>query len=772
MRRRFIFLISLIFCSLISFPQYLFAAPASTIELHASVGFQGEYKDELIPVQVEVKNKGDHFQGKIQIRTDQNNQRESASIERSIDLSPGTTKMVQLMMPADLDPAYVTVLDGNQSIVSTRLVPQKLLQNTTIGIVSDQATAVQQIRNQATSTNGSTRIYDLKLKDIPIHGQIWSGLDVLVIDPLQEQSLSVDQIKAIETWVWKGGKLLVGGGKSTAYFGAFERFLPMKLLADTGSLQAKATPTSPEKNITYSKNQMQAEGKVMLTLDQQALISKRTLGEGRIYVAAYPLSQASLADLTTDSRINQELYSYHRDQASEDRSPLQGKSITENNSWAFLNALKNQAEKYGPSKSILITFFLTYLLGLFIIYFWIRYRKKQVAKLWLVIPITSILFSVLYYVYSDFSRGWTLPIYQYGYAILDNSGQAKIRAYTSFISGSADEYEVETKQSFAYPMLRENETINSSKKEVAAFLDPDQDASIRFPDVPQWTMRSFLQEGIRSLGGTLQAKVEEDGNGMFSIDVINQTKFPIKDVSLFVKNHQLHVGDLQPKQSKVVQMSKKDYEQWIRTSYGQTNTWSLTKYRRNMVEELFRSEPLVVKNDINVVGWVHQPLLPSQIKDHSSTLSGEFMVVGNSISVANQQKEIFYSQGLLKPEVISASDEYSIYNNDGKSQSVQMSKPGEVIFSFTLDHQMESLSRIELTQVNPSFAVNQGKTIPALKSVPSWMFEFYNWKTNKWEYPINQMDKMAYLSPNQEIHLRVIGAYFSLPSLIVEGRVH
>ena len=269
-------------------------------------------------------------------------------------------------------------------------------------------------------------------------------LDTLTISGVDTSRLSPAQVNAIQSWVSRGGKLIVTGGplwqETAAAWPA--NFLPLQpggtaTLADLTSLQNFA-PSSEllEGSAVIATGRLQPDAISHAAQTEIPLIAERSYGFGKvIYFTVDP----TLAPIRTWTGAG-ELYKVLL--GSSDDTPPWSQGFSE---WSSANDALNTIEGLGmPSYLLVCGFILVYILVIGPInFYWLRKRQKHDAA-WLTIPVLVILFTAAILLVSSSVMGNRpiinrLTIVQ----VWENSDRAGVNGLVGVFSPQRETYSLE-----------------------------------------------------------------------------------------------------------------------------------------------------------------------------------------------------------------------------------------------------------------------------------------------------------------------------------------
>ena len=395
-----------------------------------------------------------------------------------------------------------------------------------------------------------------QLAQLPPRSEALRSLDVLILNSSDTSQLSAEQAQAIQTWVQQGGRLVIGGGALVQDTVSGLLTLPLPLKASTtqkissaAGLQALAGSDQPEPaagEYIAAVGELSSTARLLAGDSTQPLVVESQVDKGYIDMVALDLSQAPFEGWSGAPAFWQNLFgpgaSYPAWQPPDLSSRQQMAS-------QMGYALQNLPMLDLPSVKGLAL-----LLGLYILvigplnYLVLRW-KKSLHYAWVTIPVITLIFSL-----SAFGLGYAMhgaDVFVNKTAVIETSPNGS--NYTSFIglfSPAQSSYQIEIPgDGLVSPMSPyynpwdsfSQENAVASPREVR--LVQSEPALVRGLSIEQWSMQSFMIEGLAFDFGTLDSDLRMEGS-LLTGEVHNRTNFPLSDVTLVFNRRFQRLGDL------------------------------------------------------------------------------------------------------------------------------------------------------------------------------------------------------------------------------------
>jgi hypothetical protein len=286
----------------LSLTLFLFPARATALAknspmvlptLQLTVGFEDDSRvDYWTPVQVALSNEGSNFSGVVSVTTYAGFSRQAVvsstlpwSYQASVDLPHGTQKQINFNLPFYETPAVprgilATLSDNKGKVVTTQTATPFALHSGSllIGILSDHTAESPEFSPLSTvslpDSGRAIELATLNASTMPDVAEVLDNFDVIVLDDFTTNTLSHNQLTALQTWINRGGAFIVIGGSDwQRTLGTLPPQLLPVVLHGTGVLPA-GTHLLPTGSPTIAETGQKATSD---TLRQPILISTATL---------------------------------------------------------------------------------------------------------------------------------------------------------------------------------------------------------------------------------------------------------------------------------------------------------------------------------------------------------------------------------------------------------------------------------------------------------------------------------------------------------------
>lgn len=197
-------------------------ASAATFELEVTYGLNNTVRvGRSAAFNVTVTNNGNDFEGTVQIIV--NDRSRNYMYEKDISISKGATKTVSITIPMQnyTTAANVRIADSKGRVKQAKTVSVKVakaLLDFNIGVLSDDFSALSYLEGIVLYTTNygdiGTHIYEMDETNFPEDAEAFDLLDAVLISNFSTDRLSTAQLDAFNSWVEKGGILIIGTGST------------------------------------------------------------------------------------------------------------------------------------------------------------------------------------------------------------------------------------------------------------------------------------------------------------------------------------------------------------------------------------------------------------------------------------------------------------------------------------------------------------------------------------------------------------------------------
>lgn len=403
-------------------------------EIKVSYGIQGKYRAmKYIPVTVEVNSLERDFIGEIEVRVASSNMGTYDAYSKEVSLTKGEISKVTIPVKVLENSSKMTVnivengkvLSQKKTLISSGRVTET---NVFTGVLTDDATSLGYIGNvKFDSSRGFEGTIENVYLDENIIGENnlnIDGLDAIIINNYNMSNLKKEQYDAINSWINKGGTLILGAGANESKtIGSIDKdFLQVK---SNGVKEENLTLVEDNLKLITSNLEVKDE-KIKNGTSEKPLVYSIEKGRGEILITTFDLG---LEPLISSKDASQFLSLILTDAAN---------SIFDKNmNGGYMGQGYYRARELMQSipinemvgtKSLIIVFGLYALIIGVVLYIILKKLNKRDLT-WIAIPAISIIFALVVYFMGSSTRVNDIILNQNNIVSVDKDGKGLAKGY-------------------------------------------------------------------------------------------------------------------------------------------------------------------------------------------------------------------------------------------------------------------------------------------------------------------------------------------------------
>lgn len=485
-----------------------------------------------LPIRAVVENQGSDFEGEIQILVSRQND-ENTMFGREISVAAGETKTVEIPVFLDFinNTIYARVMEEDKEIAGTKMTLSVKGASAVAftGLLSDQPEELSYLNDKK-----SLQTFDLTAKTFPENEKMLDSLDVIVMDNFDSSQLSDQQYDTLKKWIQNGGSLVMGTGSNVKK--VFHRFQDEFL---SGNVQEG----EDNQAVIAIDGAIRAEDQVIPYLT----VSK---GKGNVIIFERAMTEYSSKENTAN--MISEIYSALSDTK---RTQLANEEMqnTDYYNYSARNCIGSLSRKLLPKVSDYAIVLLIYCIVAGPILYFVFKKWDKRNFLWLVIPMTALVFSGVIYLIGGKTRV-TKPFANYlTVSRLSGSGQMTSNDTTFFgiLAAKNQKYEFRVAADRNLTMLSDTDEYygdgttkkpDFSKYKTGMVMGADVSKLIlNHKDIFSWTC--FKDESVSQEEGSFSYDLTCDQSKTTG-SITNQLGYNLENVTLYAGNELYFVGDL------------------------------------------------------------------------------------------------------------------------------------------------------------------------------------------------------------------------------------
>ncbi|MBA7479266.1 MAG: hypothetical protein GH155_07460 [Spirochaeta sp.] len=587
-----------------------FTLSASDLTTDLMLGFNGSIKlGSRAPVSVSLINSGKEISGELKLELKQGSlfQQElyTVTYSRKIELPANSRKRYFFVLPfkSFTLPLRVSITSADQRIFEREIDLKQHLSREQLILVLSRRISLDFLK--AFSAEPARVIYPHP-EYLPESWNGYEGVDLLVLHDISLAHIRPVQVRAIEEWLYSGGRLVITGGVHilSRDNSPIKELMPVELLG-IEVLDRPGALELPEKLPVVDSRLI--SGKALLKEEDTPLIVRQKRGKGFIFFMAFDSSEAPLSDWPGKVALWQQMLS----QESTGLYPDPGIEEKRGDAELLLSGLVKNPELKYPPHTVLLAFLLGYLGLQLLLIGGPLLKKRRPALKWLLVMSLSFLFAASgYYLFNQLLfREETALI---SLAVIEPSwqqGLARVKGELALISSCNRDYQLKiaNKDTAVTQWLPGHKLKPAYSFEVRR----QSDTAVLIVRMGELRARYFRLDTVIDLpiGGKIQ-----EGDGIVTLRVENRSSFTISGAVLSARGSIFKIGALPPGVTKITTGSPltgpaADGTVVSALIYGSNlqGRGGLESGMKEAMLESLRSRELA---DIMIIGWIKEQVLP------------------------------------------------------------------------------------------------------------------------------------------------------------------
>ena len=403
-------------------------------EIKVSYGIQGKYRAmKYIPVTVEVNSLERDFIGEIEVRVASSNMGTYDAYSKEVSLTKGEISKVTIPVKVLENSSKMTVnivedgkvLSQKKTLISNGRVTET---NLFTGVLTDDATSLGYIGNvKFDSSRGFEGTIENVYLDENIIGENnlnIDGLDAIIINNYNMSNLKKEQYDAINSWINKGGTLILGAGANESKtIGSIDKdFLQVK---SNGVKEENLTLVEDNLKLITSNLEVK-DAKIKNGTSEKPLVYSIEKGRGEILITTFDLG---LEPLISSKDASKFLSLILTDAANG--------IFDKNMNGGYMGQGYYRARELMQSipineivgtKSLIVVFGLYALIIGVVLYIVLKKLNKRDLT-WIAIPAISIVFALVIYFMGSSTRVNDVILNQNNIVSVDKDGKGLAKGY-------------------------------------------------------------------------------------------------------------------------------------------------------------------------------------------------------------------------------------------------------------------------------------------------------------------------------------------------------
>ena len=540
------------------------ASENSKIEINTTYGIEGKYKgSDSIPVNIDVSNKTEKdIKGTVEVRVNSNDGDTYNAYAKEVVIESGKTEHITIPVKLGKEnkKATVVLLEKNKEVAKKKMLVDSgrvLDFDLFIGTLTDDFNGISYLGDMNFQYDKSKYgdLGDGKVTNVPLSldqlaGNIgnFEALDVIVINNFSISKLEEVHYKNLNNWVKNGGTLIIGTGVNVNKTASEISSKLLDLTVD--GKEDKSINILGDNLIATVANLSIKNSKEELESGSDTLIYSVQKGKGNIYVATFDLGTEPIASFKGNKEVWQNILISGLNEKLENYQ-MHG-VYYDNNSSSMVPMDKE------INFTVISLVFLIYVLSIGLGAYFILKKIKKNEYLWIVIPVLSIVFTVVIYGIGSSTRFKDIILNQVNIINVDEDGVGIVKGNIGIANKSKDDLLVEEVEGttleyitnyYGYSMDEKSEPTKLGVRTIYK----NEKAFYEFKDNGALNIRNFSIVGREESVGKLETKLNYVNEGI-SGTIRNNLDCNINKLLLVSGNNIWDLGDI--KEGKDIKINK------------------------------------------------------------------------------------------------------------------------------------------------------------------------------------------------------------------------
>lgn len=521
-----------------------------------------------MPITLTVGNTGKDFSGVLRVIVPATYEKQSIAYEKTVAIPSGGNKSFSVLIP-DIDAvAYLRVELENEKgkiLYSKQMQFQSMIvgQNAVVGILSDDYQGLNYFDGVTIDvgySSTSTKVLRLTADNIPELGEGLSTCNYILIDNYNTTQLSQEQKNAIMSWVSDGGVLILGtGSKASVVMGGLQEYLGA-VSVNGLTKQDVLVMDSYEDAKPVDVAGITGDGwtDVQGTIATGAAAIQSGYGKGSILILSYDLAMEPIVGWRNVNSILAKNILENAGTEYTNNQIVYDSGVAYEN-WDLQSAVKGVDRNRVPNALLYGGVFFVYVICIGPVMYLILKAKDRREKMWIVMPVIAVVFTVVIY--------GTSMLYRIHKPFIDavsfvefNQGTITNRTFMTIQSPKTKAYTIDLSEGYQLVSAREDTTYSSSY----ASGSTDYACGVRSEGMAAQLVvkpsMAFTQQHIKTQketyqpGSDLVTNLSCTLNG-FTGTVTNQTGYDLKNVVICYNSYYVYLGDLKNGESANIELT-------------------------------------------------------------------------------------------------------------------------------------------------------------------------------------------------------------------------
>lgn len=618
------------------------------LEVEAEIGLNNKIKQEKgAPLKVTITNHGDDFSGDFVIDAELSYQIGSALVY-PLDIASGESKTFDTFLegfseelmysntPKDFFHFYEGGIEKGKKIDykgDHYLTPSILeYEAKFIYAVTDNVDRLAVVKKINQFSAMSVQPYFINQTEgiqLPEEARALEMIDIVLFDEITISDLTNEQQQALYSWVQQGGTVLIGDSDlGDAAAGIFAKQLPLVLskghhVLTKDNLENLTTNGVFSGDIQVKEASLKQGSTIISSVENKIVAASTEIGQGKLIQTTFSLGDEPLSSMAGYAKLLSTILSLE----TMNQQYVYNPSFGQGHNWTYYNEL---FPSFQFSSGWIITFIIIYIIIVGPVLYFVLKRFDKREKMWLYIPVVSIVCSLAFFIFGAKDRLIKPQIQQMALYEIQNDGTL-IGSYANSLltnKGGDFVFETDTKTSAIATMPTNIMNRTGDLHNTSYIKKTATGSELTLNDLNYWSVQSFVGKTILSEAGKLEMQLDFE-QGKLTGTVKNTLPVNLKDVTVLTGTKKIVLGDLEA--GGTLNVSKETDSQ---TLVSAMNDYNNSYYNYPAVtDDLFEMQletikTIAIDNSSNtkqpiITAWSDSSLVPVKFKGNAnmSTIS-------------------------------------------------------------------------------------------------------------------------------------------------------
>ncbi|MDQ0253040.1 hypothetical protein J2S74_000412 [Evansella vedderi] len=533
------------------------------LTVSTEVGFDGKVKRQQgFPIAVTITNNGPDISGDLVISVAPGWNSSHGNIITAVDIPANSERTVRLSLPGHGDMHsygmpnmnHIRFYEGGWQdgkevkLAGQTRLPQRMYneEDRLIGLFTEDPDVFNFLKTVRVPHGNAYTPIPIEPDKVPTVSMGLSMLDAIITDQFSMTNLTTEQLRAIQSWISNGGRLIVGADPGVQEnLGLLSELLPMgeNLHSETVStdfFNEEDTREYPSDTVEFITGTLSDNTRVTKRTEEDLpIIAVRPFGNGEVIQLAFSPSDQTFAQWDGASR-----YWTDAVQPALNNSNVYYDSIYDRLTWGVARATNYFPSSFLPFSALVIVF-VVYVLVIFPAIYFILKKMDKREHSWWILPALSLIVCLGIFGFGGKDRIAQPQLNEVTLLTVDEQGFGQGYGSLSLLSNRRGNYTIHLGEgSFApFPILT-GYSMNGALSNVGIRHQGDQ-VDVLYKDVEYWSIRNvsgpILSMDVGTLDGDLQIN-DQQVTGTLT----NNTELAFFELLLMSGRQEVSLGSIQP----------------------------------------------------------------------------------------------------------------------------------------------------------------------------------------------------------------------------------